>query len=141
MFELKQLPLRLAILKLKNNEDIICNLVLVKGDLLNHGLFRKSSIIDRWTKKECILVLYPVRTIDQVKVENGNIDINTILIRWYHNSSAKVFAIPVEMIVGVSPITDQIHDAYVSFVRGAIPPTQTPKLEEPERKRNEDELH
>lgn len=117
MFSIKEIPIKVISLKTVMGEDIICGLLLSKGDL-PHGIFRKSKIVDPHTGKESISVIMPVKTLNQLDLNNNRI--NAILVIWNPCTGTKVQTISYDMIASITSPSEEILRRYVEFFQKSI---------------------
>lgn len=117
---------RIRVLKLLNNEDIICNLMLCSDDLRG-SVLRKGKLIDKITKQECIAVAFPVKMINHFDINTGNI--HTHYLKWMPQSGSPIQLIPISLIASINSAGEGPIKDYKKFFKPvelasqAAPPT------------------
>ena len=109
--------MRFRTIKLINNEDIVCNLVMSKEDLRGSFL-RKGKLRDADTGKECIVVSYPVRVINQYNLNTGQI--SSHLMKWIPQSESTVYLIPIDLVLNISLPSPETMVGYEKFFEVAV---------------------
>lgn len=104
---------RIKNIRLKNNEDIICNIMLCRADLTGSilsGLFGRSVVVDPISGAECIVVSNPVKVINQFNLNNG--EVMVFLVPWMSQTDSNIFMIPYDHIANVSDISPETEEQY-----------------------------
>ncbi len=115
MFLLNSIEPRVIILKLATGEDIICNLLFSKGDIPNHGLFKKSILIDPVTERECIAINSPIKIVNQIDLNSGRVMCFNMPLN--PQAEANIYYIPTQIIIGITIPSDAALKEYVKYLK------------------------
>jgi len=132
MFELKKVPNRIVTLKLSTGDDIICNLIMCKGDVS-----KKDRILDPATGQECVVVSYPVRQISQINLtaDDGSGKLDFFFVMWSPQSASRIYLLPTNFVVGLHIPSNQAVRRYMGFLKkfGNMNPNSKDEVENKEK--------